>query len=108
MTMRLVGLARREWASLDGELSSRGIDPLLMPPDRFLNLIYWWATHNAAEQQQIDKFDRKLWRPPRGKAAAPGSPWSPENETAAFAALAAQVGQPDAAMAAMRQGEAPA
>jgi hypothetical protein len=104
VTQRLVGLARREWASFDGESVT---DPLLLPPDRFLNRIYWWAIRNAQEQEQIDKFDRRLWRPPRGKAAAPGSPWSPEAETSAFAALAAQVGQSDAAMAAMRQGQAP-
>lgn len=104
MTLRLFGLVRREWASFDGDSVE---DPLLLPPDRFLNRVYWWAIKNAHEQAQIDKFNRKLWRPPRGKAAAAGSPWSPEAETQAFAALAAQVGQADAAMAAMRQGEPP-
>jgi hypothetical protein len=104
VTQRLFGLARREWASFDGESVT---DPLVLPADRFLNRVYWWAIRNATEQEQISKFDRALWRPPRGKAAAPGSPWSPEAETAAFAALAAQVGQSDAAMAAMRQGQAP-
>lgn len=104
MTLRLVGLARNEWASFDGGSVE---DPLLLPPDRFLNRVYWWATHEG-DRQAIEKFDRKLWRPPRGKAAAPGSPWSPEAETGAFAALAAEVGQSDAAMAAMRQGQAPA
>jgi hypothetical protein len=104
VTVRLVGLARREWASFDGSIVE---DPLLLPPDRFLNRVYWWAIKNASEQSQIDKFDRKLWRPPRGKRAAPGSPWSPEAETQAFASLAAQVGQSDAALAAMREGQAP-
>lgn len=92
MTHRLLGLARDDWASLDGQMASLNVDPLLLPPDRFLNLIYWWATHHAEEQAQVDKFDRQLWMPPKGKAAAPGSPWSPEAETAAFSALAAQVG----------------
>lgn len=103
MTLRLVGLARREWASFDGDSVE---DPLLLPPDRFLNRIYWWAIKNAADKESVDRFDRKLWRPPRGRAAAPGSPWSPEAETNAFAALAAEVGQADAAVAAMRQGQA--
>lgn len=89
MTARLVALVRRQWAAFDG---SHDYDPLGLPPDRFLNRVYWWATRNAAEQSDIDKFDRQLWRPPAGVAPAPGSPWSPEAETAAFGSLAAAFG----------------
>lgn len=92
MTQRLVSLVRKEWASFDGLLASRNIDPLAMPPDRMLNLAYWYATRNATDQDQIVKFDRHLWMPPKGVAPAPGSPWSPEAETAAFASLAAALG----------------
>lgn len=92
MTLRLVGLVKREWASFDGMLASKNVDPLLLPPDRFLSLVYWWATRNAENQSAIDKFDRRLWMPPKGQAAPAGSPWSPEAETAAFGSLAAQVG----------------
>lgn len=93
MTQRLILLARTNWASIDGLLASRGVDdPLLLPADRFLSLIYWWCTRNAQDQQDLDKFDRKLWQPPKGTAPAPGSPWSPEAETKAFGELAAAFG----------------
>lgn len=92
MTQRLVSLARKEWASIDGQLASQGIDPLLLPADRFFSLLYWWATHRAEDPAAVAKFDRKLWMPPKGKAPAPGSPWSPEAETAAFGSLAAAFG----------------
>lgn len=91
MTLRLYYLVRSKWALFDGELASRDIDPLYMPFDRFLNLIYWWAVQDA-DPKEIDKFDRQLWRPPKGEAPAAGSPWSPEAETAAFASLAATFG----------------
>lgn len=90
MTSRLVGLAEHHWTKIDGLLASRGEDPLLLPPDRFLNLIYWWATKDAADQKELDKFDRRLWRPPPGVRAPAGSPWSPEAETQAFAAFSAE------------------
>lgn len=93
MTHRLVQLVRTEWATFDGLLASRNVDPLALPPHRFFSTVYWWATRNAGEQADIDKFNRRLWQPPQGVAAAPGSPWSPEAETAAFKALAAAVGQ---------------
>jgi hypothetical protein len=92
VTLRLVGLAKREWAMLDGLMASKDVDPLAMPPDRFFSLVYWWAVKDAADQAAVDKFDRQLWRPPKGVAAPKGSPWSPEAETAAFASLASAFG----------------
>lgn len=91
MTLRLVGLARHEWASLDGEMASQSVDTWALPPDRFFNLIYWWATRNG-DSADVEKFDRRLWMPPKGVAPAPGSPWSPEAETQAFGELAAAFG----------------
>lgn len=92
MTLRLVGLAKREWASFDGLMASKNVDPLLLSPDRFFSLVYWWGTRNAPDQAAVDKFDRQLWRPPKGVAAPKGSPWSPEAETAAFTSLASAFG----------------
>jgi hypothetical protein len=89
VTLRLVGLVRKEWASFDGDSVE---DPLLLPPDRFFNRVYWWAIKNATDQAALDKFNRQLWRPPKGMAAPAGSPWSPEAETAAFASLASAFG----------------
>jgi hypothetical protein len=105
VTLRLVGLARREWASFDGMMASKDVDPLLLPPDRFFSLLYWWATRNAGDQKDIDKFDRRLWMPPKGTAAPAGSPWSPEAETAAFGSLAAAFGVQTTGTA--RQGAEP-
>ena len=92
MTARLVAIARHHWAVLDGWAASRLVDPLVMPPDRMLSLVYYWATRNATEQADIDKFNRHLWLPPKGVVPPPHSPWSAESERAAFGSLAAAVG----------------
>lgn len=60
-----------------------------------LNLIYYWATRNAQDEQTLAKFDRRLWMPPKGEEAPAESPWSAANETNAFKALKAAL-QPDA------------
>lgn len=88
MTERLVRLIRKEWVSFDGSSPS---DPLELPADRFLNKIYWWAIRHAQEQEDLDRFDRHLWIPPKGVRAPAGSPWSAEAETAAFQNLAAAI-----------------
>lgn len=92
-------MALESWAVLDGYAVSHGMPHLLdLPLDRFANYVYWMATKNL-DEQGIEKFRAKLWRPPRGEAPAPGSPWSPEAETSAFQALKA------AAMGSVRSGE---
>lgn len=92
MTARLLNAAKARWSAFDGwaaaELSGR--DPLDLPMDRFANLVYFWITKDA-DPDEVPKFDNRLWRPPPGMLPAPGSPWSPENETSAFRSLAAQV-----------------
>lgn len=93
MTSRLIQVVKHDWASFDGLMASqRDTAPLHLPMDRFLNAVYWWAIRNATEQEEIDRFDRQLWRPPVGVVPAAGSPWSPEAETAAFNSLAAAFG----------------
>lgn len=87
MTVRLLTLAKHHWHKIDG---SSVEDPLDLPPDRFFNRIYWWATKDAYDQKELDKFERQLWRPPKGVRAPAGSPWSPEAETQAFQAFSAQ------------------
>ena len=82
MTQRLVHLAAQDWARFDGSLAVLGIDPLQLPPDRFLNAIYYWLV-NGHSSDAVDKFNRRLWMPPKGVAPTRG-PWSAEAETAAF------------------------
>lgn len=64
-------------------LASQGVDPLALPFDRFLNTIYWWLVKDAAEDE-VTKFNTRLWIPPKGAVPPPGSPWSAEAETKAF------------------------
>lgn len=87
-----MNLARQHWATFDGWAAARNVDPLDLPPDRMLSLVYYWSIRNADSREAIDKFDRRLWMPPKGREAPKGSPWSAEAETAAFGSLAAQVG----------------
>lgn len=63
-----------------------------MPLERLCNYAYWKFTEGA-DQQWLEKFRARLWMPPKGVVPDARSPWSPENETAGFAALQAQVGQ---------------
>ncbi len=90
MTLRLTASAAALWPSFDGWLASRSIDPFDLDIDRFLNLIYHWLVKDAQEQSEIDRFNIRLWVPPKGEVPTSG-PWSPENETKAFAAFSAQV-----------------
>lgn len=77
--------------SFDGWAASRGVDPFELPFARFLNLVYYWATKDAPDQQALDKFNRKLWMPVKGKEIPKESPWSAENETASLLQFNAQV-----------------
>lgn len=88
--VRLAGIALDRWADLDGWAVSRNMPDLRdLPLDRFCNFIWWWATRNASQQSDIERFRITLWRPPPRVAPDPRSPWSRENETGAFAALKA-------------------
>ena len=64
-----------------------------LPFDRFLNLVYFYATDDA-EQAEKDKFDIRLNKPDvaaikAGKAAARG-PWSAQAETNSLNLFVAQ------------------
>lgn len=92
MTQRLLATVKARWAHFDGWATAHlaGGDPLELPLDRLLNLLYYWLIRGASEED-VQKFDARLWRPPKGQAAPAGSPWSPEAETAAFQSLAAAI-----------------
>lgn len=87
VTFRLLHLASENWPTLEGWATSRNTDLMDLPVDRLLNLVYFWATRNAPDEQTLAKFDRKLWMPPKGEEAPAESPWSAANETSAFKAL---------------------
>lgn len=93
MTARLVLTAVNNWDTLDGYAAAHGMPPLLeLSLDRFCNFT-WYMMTRFSEKKEIDQLKAKLWVPPP-KTTAPipaQSPWSPENEQKAFAAVKAMV-----------------
>ena len=74
-------------------MATKGVDPMELPFDRFLNLAYHVATMNSEERDR-NSFDIKLNMPPTGTPRTAedipaSSPWSKENETLALGGLAA-------------------
>jgi len=66
-----------------------------LPFDRFLNLVYYFATEDA-DPKERDRFDMRLHLPTRrarerGAATAEGSPWSKRAEEQALAGFVAQL-----------------
>jgi hypothetical protein len=93
VTLRLVNLALSHWNELDGYAVSRNMPELgELPLGRFFSFVWWWATRNGSEAD-VAKFTAQVWRPPPNTAPAKGSPWDPERENAAFAALKAGLGK---------------
>ena len=65
---------------------------MALPLDRFLNLIYYYATEGATSDDR-QKFDNKLNMPPVGvQRLSEASPWTKQNEEASLSSLAAAVG----------------
>src|SRR3546814_6580102 len=91
VTFRLLHLASENWPTLEGWATSRNTDLMELPIDRLLNLVYFWATRNAQDEQTLAKFDRKLWMPPKGEEPPAESPWSAANETSDFQAFTEQI-----------------
>lgn len=78
---------------MDGYAVGHGLDDLrYLRIDRFVNFVWWLFTRNGEEKDR-DKFKARLWMPPKGQAVTDRrSPWSPANETSAFAALQSTLG----------------
>ena len=65
---------------------------MALPFDRFLNLIFAFATENINDEQEYDRFVMRLNLPIPGIFSAvteTASPWSAESETSALSSLAA-------------------
>lgn len=96
MTVRLLGIVRDHYPTIDGETTLKsGIDPIDLPLDRLCNLSWHFATRYLGDEVELKKFEAKLWRPPIGERVSPEQlgPWSPAAETAAFKALVQGTGQ---------------
>jgi hypothetical protein len=93
VTVRLVLTAVNNWDTLDGYAAAHGMPPLTeLTLDRFCNFTWFMMTRHS-EQKAIDQLKAKLWvPPPKSQAPIPAnSPWSPESEAQAFAAVKAMV-----------------
>lgn len=75
---------------LVGHGSPYGLNDL--PINRVAALV-WWFMVKDADSTEREKFRAKLWVPPKTTDPIPvNSPWSAENEMAAFAAVKAATG----------------
>jgi len=89
--MRLLDIAKATWQRFDGWAVERGVDPMALPFDRFLNFIHHYAT-DGGDEAEIDQFETRLYMPPPSQKRKPVrdySKWSKANEEAAFGGLAA-------------------
>lgn len=65
---------------LDGYAVGHGIGDLReLPLDRFVNFVWWWATHGM-EKKDRDTFEQRVYMPPKGVVPEKG-PWTAEAET---------------------------
>lgn len=93
MTIRFLRLYEDHIEDIDGYVVGHNLDDVLdLPLNRFGHFIWWWFTRNGGDPGEIAKFRSELWRPPRGTMVTDSSsPWSPESETAALKAFAAEM-----------------
>ncbi len=86
---RLAATARDSWPIFDGWCAARNVDPDELPPDRYLNLVYYWLTRNADAKRRAE-LDAKLERPPSGEnvSTIDEGTWSADAEMAAFESAA--------------------
>jgi hypothetical protein len=58
--------------------------------DQMVSLV-WWIFTRDSEPEERERFKARLWVPPTTNAPIPvESPWSAENENAAFESLLAE------------------
>lgn len=100
--VRLVAYAAFYWEAFDGELASRGVDPLSLPFDRFLNAVYAFMIselRNLGGMQPVsldeakNKLDADLAKPIPGRRQRRVSEAVVQDEMALFAAAAGSSGR---------------
>ena len=74
---------------IDGYAVGHGTDIYALSLPQFCNFVMWMFTKNM-DENETRRFKSRLWQPPAGETPTSNSPWSAENETAAFAAFKAQ------------------
>ena len=88
-------LAHEHRRDLDGHLIGQGSPHTLNELDipEMMAFVWWFFTREADDDEKR-KFEGRLWRPIKADVAPipAKSPWSAENEMAAFGALKAETG----------------
>lgn len=92
VAIRLIGLATLHWAEIDGEAAARGIEPLALRPDRFLNFIYWFTVRNATQEGR-EQINAELDKPLPGQAKERPSDAEQEQIRNEWATFMGQIGQ---------------
>ena len=87
--VRLLAIAQRHWAAIDGEAASRGADYLSLPFDRFLNAIYWWTVQRVKDP---DRFVIELEDPLDGSRRREVTEADLAEDGASFLAFTAALG----------------
>ena len=85
--LRLQAIAAERWGEIDGAAAAQGVDPFLLRPDRFCNLIYWWATQRVEDRREFDA----LLLDPLPRAARRARPKPTSDEGAGFMEFMSQV-----------------
>lgn len=67
---------------MDGSAAEAGLDPILLPLDRFCNWVYAWVAHRLSAKD-LRAFDAVLTRPAAGEIPPE---WTDEGQAAAFMA----------------------
>lgn len=85
-------MASADWWIFDGWAVAHHLDPLSLPLDRYLNLVYHWVLRKVEDQKEIDKFRRWLYLPIPGMEDActqpEDSPWSAQAQDDSLADFA--------------------
>ena len=86
---RLYSYAAAHWVDIDGDCVLRGVEPLLLPPNRFLNLLRHWFQQRVEDK---DQWEQTLLVPlPTEPVRPTPTPLEAEMEAEGFAAFYAQV-----------------
>ena len=75
----LIEIADIFWHQIDGACARAGFDPLALPFDRFLNLVYAWAVERVqADEEAMDRLHDALFEADIRRRGARGDNVSPE------------------------------
>ena len=66
VAVRLYAVAAEKWPDIDGEAAFKGVDLLVLPPDRFLSALLFWLRHHV---EDWSRFEYALYEPVAGRVS---------------------------------------